>query len=212
MWIEKNNRILIGITGNIASGKSTVARMFEGDLFLLLDSDSIAKNYLLTEPEIRDGLQGYSKRGIFRADGSIDVALLASAAFGDRELMKRLESMIHPRVIRDIQNAIESTKKPIVIVESALIFEINIHTIFDKIITVFADEGIRIGRLMRRMGISKEEALRRVRFQRGEYLKISRSDYVIDNFGGRRWLEMQVENIRKDILTTYRAMLDSFPQ
>lgn len=210
MLIEKNDRILIGITGNIASGKSTVAKMFEGDLFLLLDSDGIAKNYLSAEPEIRDGLRDYCRREIFRGDGSIDAALLASAAFEDRELMKRLESMIHPRVMRDIQNAIENTKRPIVIVESALIFEINMHAIFDKIITVFASEEIRIGRLMRRRGISKEEALKRVRFQMGEYLKISRSDYVIDNSRGKRWLGRQVENIREDILTTYRSLLNSF--
>ncbi len=197
--LDKNNKILIGITGNIASGKSTVTSIFDKNIFHVIDSDSLAKRHLIADLDIREELLYKFGDDILDMDGEIDIECLGKIAFEDGDFMKELETKIHPRVFQDIQKIINETDRKYILIESAIIFEHNLNRIFDKIITVFSDEKVRIDRLVKLRKIDLNEAIKRVKFQMSEYYKIIHSDYVVDNSKDKRWLAFQVKNIMDDI-------------
>ncbi|MCX7957669.1 MAG: dephospho-CoA kinase [Deltaproteobacteria bacterium] len=201
MKIRKYNKILIGLTGNIASGKSLALEFFDGRLFEKIDSDSIAREHLLN---LNIGnYPDFLNLKILNDKKIIDKDRLGKIAFSDRKLMAKLEAAIHPLVIRDIETILRKTTRTFAIVESAIIFESNLDRYFDKIITVFAPYEIRMKRLVKRAKIKPSEAKKRIDFQMDEYRKIVLSDFAIDNSKDKRWLLQQVKNIEKKILNNY---------
>lgn len=200
MQINKYGKVLIGLTGNIASGKSLASSMFSNRLFERIDSDYLAQIQMARHSDSIIDLVG---KEITDGDGRIDRNRLSLLAFSDRELMKRLENIIHPYVIAEIDNLIKRSRKRIILIESAIIFESNLIKNFEKIITVFAPFETRLERIMRRNNIKRDDAIRRIDFQFDEYQKILKSDYVIDNSGGKDWLRSQIKNVEKSIFLNW---------
>lgn len=202
MRLDKFGKILIGLTGNIASGKSLVLSLFDDRLFEKVDSDKIAQKYLM-RLKAQDLPPILREKDIFNKDGGIDREKLSRIAFSNKTIMRGIEKIIHPLVIKEIEDILRLTKKRFAIVESAILFENKMTGLFNRIVTVFAPIEIRAKRLMKRTKIDYKEALKRIRFQMGESTKILQSDFVIENSRDKRWLIRQVRNIEEHLNRLY---------
>lgn len=186
----------IGLTGNLASGKSTVAGMFEELGAKVLDADSIAHQFL------KSGTVSYRK--IVKVFGpeilkgrEIDRKKLAALAFSNPKLLKQLNDIIHPPVIRLIRQEMkkyQSQGTPVV-VEAALLIEAGIQRFVDVVVLVVSRRDLQLERASARLNITKQEALRRMKHQMPVGEKLRYADIVIDNKGSLQQTKKQVEEI-----------------
>ena len=189
---------IVGLTGGIGSGKSTVAKMFERLGVPVYYSDDEAKNLMNTSDHIRKGLIDVFGQKSFE-NGELNRSYIAALVFNDEAKLKTLNSIVHPEVKRDFKKWISNQSALYVIQENPLIFENNSQLDFDLVITVTAPEKIRVQRVMERDGLSENEVLARVKNQLEEQLKIDGSDFVIRN-DSLNSTKFQVERINKEIL------------
>src|SRR3990167_1789203 len=178
---------VIGITGNIASGKSTVARMFEALGARIIDADEIARIVVEPGEPAWKEIVGEFGKDILEPGGAIDRKRLGDIVFGDEARRKRLNEITHPRImerIRGLVRGYEKEKAPVVMIEAALIVEKGgLKDLIDALIVVTADEETQIRRLMEGKGYSREEAVSRLRGQMPAEEKMIHGDYIIDNSG-----------------------------
>jgi len=178
---------VIGITGNIASGKSTVARMFEALGARIIDADEIARIVVEPGEPAWKEIVGEFGKDILEPGGAIDRKRLGDIVFGDEARRKRLNEITHPRImerIRGLVRGYEKEKAPVVMIEAALIVEKGgLKDLIDTLIVVTADEETQIRRLMEGKGYSREEAVSRLRAQMPAREKMIHGDYIIDNSG-----------------------------
>lgn len=153
----------IAITGNIASGKSEVQKILKNKGFKVFDADVIAHEILERE------MPGISRE------------VLSKIAFTNPQFRKKLEELIHPGVKEQILRL--SPQDDVVFIEVPLLFEANMQDMFDKVVLVYADDEIRLERLLKRSGCTKEHALARMNSQMPQDEKIKLSDFVIYNNG-----------------------------
>ena len=173
--------IKVGITGNIGSGKSTVARLFE-----LLDvpvfyADKQARE-ISERKDVLEEIQHLFGDRVVDRDGLLDRRELAAIVFKDAEKLKLLNSIIHPRVSQYFNNwcALQRSN-PYVLHESAILFESGLVYLCDKVIVVTAPEEIRIQRVVERDHFSRQEVINRMSNQWEESKLVSLSDYEIVN-------------------------------
>ena len=178
---------VIGITGNIASGKSTVARMFEALGARIIDADEIARIVVEPGAPAWKEIVGEFGKDILEPGGAIDRKRLGDIVFGDEARRKRLNEITHPRIMERIRGLVreyEKEKAPVVMIEAALIVEKGgLKDLIDALIVVTADEETQIRRLMEGKGYSREEAVSRLRAQMPAREKMIHGDYIIDNSG-----------------------------
>lgn len=176
----------IAITGNIASGKSTVENLIKARGYKVYDTDKIAHKFLENSIEVK------------KSFGSTDRKEIAKIVFNDSKKLRELESIIHPQVKLELESIFNNIEN-IVFVSVPQLFESGFDTLFDKIIFVSADMNIRLQRLMKRNNLSKEEALKRIQAQKSENEKIEKSNFIIFNNNDIADLEVQVKNIIKNL-------------
>jgi dephospho-CoA kinase len=193
--------IIIGLTGNYGMGKGTVARMF-GDLgAVVIDTDDIVRELLkditvIYEIKKAFGEDIIQQSAISGQPSEINKRMLAEIIFEHPHLRISLENILHPRVFKKIDEEIAkiTDTSAIVIIEAPVIFERGYQNRFDKIITVYASEEIAINRLKEK-GISEEDARKRLKSQFPIEMKISKSDFAIDNSRDLENTRRQVEEI-----------------
>ncbi|MEW6720807.1 MAG: dephospho-CoA kinase [Thermodesulfobacteriota bacterium] len=194
---------VFGLTGNFGSGKSTVAEMFRHAGIPVIDADRISRE--VTDP----GGSAHSPvvrefgPGIVRPDGTIDRGKLADIVFADPARRARLEEITHPAILASMKETLEGLSRQgcrAVVVEAALIHESGGKGLFDAVISVRCGEEEQLRRAMARDGISREQALARIRAQMDAGDKAGRSDYVIDNSGGLEETRAQVERLALALL------------
>ncbi|MBL8052030.1 MAG: dephospho-CoA kinase, partial [Nitrospira sp.] len=161
--------ILIGLTGGVATGKSTVAQMFKQCGAVVIDADALAREVVQPDkPAWRDVVRTFSKK-VLNPDRTINRQALGSIVFRYPAKRRRLERIIHPRVAREQQRLTrEAARKDptaVVLYDVPLLFEAGIDKRVQKIIVVTADQQTQIARLKKRNGLSRAEALRRIRSQ-----------------------------------------------
>jgi dephospho-CoA kinase len=196
--------MLIGLTGGIAAGKSSVAAIF-GDLgALLLDSDKIAHTVLHDMWEMTTGgrlvrLLDVSMPELSDENGNLDRRKLSCLVFADTERRKRLEEEIHPLVATASLRMIDLARKTLpsrhIVYESALLVEVGRHKEMDRLLVVFADDRTRIQRLMARNSLSLEEAKARLAAQMPQLEKVRLADFVIDNSNSLDETSQQVAKV-----------------
>ncbi|HLE24132.1 MAG TPA: dephospho-CoA kinase [Thermodesulfobacteriota bacterium] len=194
---------VIGLTGNIACGKTVVARMFEELGAKIIDADYIARLIVEPgEPAWKDIVEKFGHK-ILNPDGTINRKKLGDIVFRDIEKREELNRTTHPRIIDKIESMLEEYRKEnikVVIVEAALILEKGgMKPIISDLMVVAADEEAQIKRLIERDGISREEALTRIKAQMPVSEKVKFATYVIDNSRTLEETRKQVEEVWKKI-------------
>jgi dephospho-CoA kinase len=168
----------VGLTGNIASGKSTVVNVWRSLGAAVVDADVLARE------AIAPGSRGYER--VLREFGTVDRAELRDIVFGDAARRKQLESIIHPEVARlraEREQEFANQGKHIVVNDIPLLFEANLFNEFDFVVLVDAPRDIRISRMVANRGLERDEAVRMVDAQMPSEEKRGRADIVIDNDG-----------------------------
>lgn len=173
--------LIIGVTGGIGSGKSTVCRIFEVLGIPVYYADTEAKRLMQRDPELKSSILHHFGQKVYDHTGKLDRKYLAGQVFGDQEKLVLLNSLVHPVTIRDASRWAECQSAPYVLKEAALMFESDSFHHVDKVIGVSAPEDLRIQRTMGRDGISREEILKRMQSQLDEDAKMGLCDYLIYN-------------------------------
>ncbi|OZV13559.1 dephospho-CoA kinase [Tissierella sp. P1] len=202
-----NSCILIGLTGGISTGKSTVSKMIIDKGYSLIDADKVAREVVeINKPAYIKIVEEFGEK-ILLDDKSIDRKALGKIIFSNREYRERLNTIIHPYIFEAIRLKIDelSLEKRIVFLDIPLLFEQyylweKYNITFDEIWLVYLEKDIQIERLMKRDGISKEEALKKMQAQMDINYKKARSSKTIDNSGDVEYLKEQVDKLLKELI------------
>jgi dephospho-CoA kinase len=171
---------IIGLTGGIGSGKSTVAGYFQELGVPVYVADTEAKKIMDQPDTIQEVQQIFDENVIF--EGKLDRKKIASIVFNNAEKLAQLNKIIHPKVKQDFKDWLEKHKNySFIIKEVAILFETNSENEFDAIILVTAPEKIRIERVTNRDNITENQVRERIKNQLSDEEKISKSHYIIEN-------------------------------
>lgn len=196
----------VGLTGGIASGKSTVARMFQGLGIPVVDADAIAREVVEPgEPAYGEILEAFGD-GVRGPDGSLDRKRLGAVVFNDRQARARLNAITHPRIAQRSGERMEALQKgphPYVIYEAALLVENGIYKAFDALVVVAADRATQLHRLRMRDGSTEEDARARMEAQLPLENKVEVADYVVHNDATPEETEQQVREVHQALLARF---------
>jgi dephospho-CoA kinase len=171
---------IIGLTGGIGSGKSTVAGYFQELGVPVYVADTEAKKIMDQPDTIQEVQQIFDENVIF--EGKLDRKKIASIVFNNAEKLAQLNKIIHPKLKKDFKDWLEKHKNySFIIKEVAILFETNSENEFDAIILVTAPEKIRIERVTNRDNITENQVRERIKNQLSDEEKISKSHYIIEN-------------------------------
>lgn len=173
----------IGLTGNIATGKSTVGRMLASLGAERIDADKVAHAVMASAGSAYVSVVGAFGPGIVGDNGEIDRRALGRIVFADPEALKRLEALVHPAVIAEVNQRIARSTAPAVVVEAIKLLESGMAESYDAIWVTMCSEQTQMARLMETRGLSREDALARVRAQAPQAEKVLCADVVVDTDG-----------------------------
>lgn len=184
--------LLVGLTGNIASGKSTVAQLFGQWGATLIDADVLARQAVdVGTPAYHAIIERWGE-GVTAPDGPIDRRELRQRVFSDSEQLEALNAIVHPEVQRLRDELVDDARRRgdrIVVCDIPLLFERRLADQFDRIVLVDAPRPVRMDRLVRDRGLETAEAMKMIASQMPAELKRARADYLIDNTGTPQELE-----------------------
>ncbi len=187
--------MIIGLTGGIASGKSTVSNILKSFGIKIADADVTAKEISEREDVIREMTEIFGKE-ILGEEGKLDRAKLKEMVFSDKNKLSALNKLIHPKVKEEFKKIKENAaKNDIIIFDIPLLFESGMDKMCDKIILVFVDRETQIKRMFERDGISEELAVKIIDAQMSLEEKMKKSDIHINNNGTLEELEKKVKDI-----------------
>lgn len=174
----------IGLTGGIGCGKSTVVAELRRQAVPCFVADEVARTYY-DDSSFVSQVQALFESPITSPDGRIDRRAVAQAVFVDKSKLQQLNTLVHPRVMRDFDDWCRShNDAPVVFFESAILFEYGMQKLMDAVVTVYLDQEERMRRLMERDRTSVEELRQRMANQLSDEEKLMRADYVILNYEG----------------------------
>jgi dephospho-CoA kinase len=190
---------VIGLTGGIATGKSTVSTILENAGAVIIDADRIARMVVKKNmPAYRQILDKFGK-GVLLPDGEIDRTALGNLIFSDPQKKQLLNLIVHPQVRKETDRQLKHIEKSnpnaLVVLDIPLLFEAGMHSNLSEVIVVYAPENIQIERLMKRDHISRKDALARIRSQMPIEEKKKLGTMVIDNSGTRQHTRKQTLEI-----------------
>lgn len=195
--------VLVGLTGGVAAGKSTVARMLADFGAQVIDADVLARQ--VVEPgkaAWRDIVKVFGRR-MLQPDSTIDRAALGTLVFNNPTQLKRLGAIMHPRIAREQARTVRAIAardpKAVIVYDAPVLIEAGAHWRMDRIVVVTVDRGTQIARLHARNGLSRAEALRRIRSQMPQAQKVAVADYLIDGTQSRPRLRTTVRKLYRDL-------------
>lgn len=182
----------IGLTGGIGCGKSTAAKFFAENGFRTESADAIVHDLLQNDGETIEAVVALLGQEVEASNGGVDRSRVAKLVFGDKDRLKSLEAILHPRV-REVWERAAAEGEDCVI-EIPLLFEKNLQKNVDQSICVFSDPVLQVERLEQR-GLSRADSLARMKRQMPLSEKAQLADYVLLNDGSLKFLEMQVRRL-----------------
>jgi dephospho-CoA kinase len=199
--------LLVGLTGGLGSGKSTVARMLQHRGAEVFDADQLARLAVIP------GSPGYEKvvrhfgSSVVGPTGDIDREALATRVFGDTEARRALESIVHPEVFRLLAEQIEAYRSTdrVVVFDAPLIVETGFDKAVDFLVVVAASEEIQVARVAGERAMTAEEARARMAAQASTEEKERSADYILTNDGTTQDLERQVDDLWKKLASRARG-------
>jgi dephospho-CoA kinase len=200
---------LVGLTGGLASGKSTVSRQLAELGCHVIDADMLARAVVAPgEPALQTIVQAFG-RAVLRPDGTLDRARLGALVFADAEKRKRLEAITHPAIQARRQAALAELAAEgydgLVVQDAALLIEVGGAAHVDRLVVVYADRAVQRERLMRRDRLDAAEAERRLATQMPLAAKVRLAHYVIDNSDSPEETAAQVRAVHAALLAEQRA-------
>ena len=172
--------MVVGLTGGIGSGKTTIAKLLELEGIPVYDSDKRAKHLMHNSTEIRTALKLEFGDEVY-SEEVLNREYLAKIVFGNKDKLKTLNSIVHPVVAKDFQDWIASQKTEIVVKEAAILFESGAYKTCDVNVTVHTDVEERIERVQKRDGVTREQVLSRINNQWTDKQRNEKSDIIIKN-------------------------------
>jgi dephospho-CoA kinase len=193
----------VGLTGGIASGKSTVGRMF-GELGCrVIDSDRITRQLFEPGGSINKAVADAFGPQVVASDGSIDRKILSEIVFKNPDLRQKLNSIVHPAINQRqadfLAQASVGDSHAIGIVEAALIVEVGTYKNYDKVIVVTCSPEAQRKRLRERSGLTSAQIESRIASQMPMEEKVKFADFVIDNSGDIGWTRQQVDKVYRQL-------------
>lgn len=192
--------LIIGLTGSIATGKSTVSLMFDDFNIPVIDADKISRDV------VKPGMEAYKKivnhfgEDVLRKDNTIDRAKLGDIIFSNENKRKQLNNIIHPAIRKEMirqRDLLIEENVNCVVLDIPLLFESKLTHFVDKTVVVYVDEDVQLERLIKRNNYTKEEALKRIQSQMSVKKKAQLADEVIDNNGSKYQSYVQLEGLLK---------------
>jgi dephospho-CoA kinase len=198
----------VGLTGGIASGKSTVSRIFASFGAKVLDADEVAREVLLPGQPAWTKLRRAFGQEFFHSDGTVKRKQMRKLVFADPEKRSQLNAIVHPEVMKEINRRSEilssSVQTGVLLVDVPLLLEVGVANRFDKVVVVYVSKSVQINRLQQRDGISEEEAKQALKAQMALSKKVEQADYVIDNSGTLEETQAQVQRVWQELLVLAR--------
>jgi dephospho-CoA kinase len=193
--------LLVGLTGGIGSGKTTVAGLLAARGAVVVDADELAREALEPGTRTFKHVSDLFGEEVLTRDGRIDRAALANVVFSDEEKRRALESITHPEVFRLLAEAVEKLRDTdaIVVFDAPLIIETGFHQAVDVLVVVTAPVEQRIERVRRDRGMTDAEAAIRIAAQADPEARDAAADFLIDNDGGLAELEARVDELWADL-------------
>ncbi len=196
---ENKYTIVIGLTGGIASGKSTVSRILKNQGAVLLDGDQVAREIVQDQGVLETLEESFGKK-IIDKNGNLKRKALAAIVFSDKSRLERLNRITHPkikeRMIEDLRRlrkkAAEEENRQIILLDGALLLEMGLERLVDETWVISVDQDTQLKRLMERDGIKRDEAMQRINAQMDEREKRKKADVIIENNGGIKELTEEV--------------------
>ncbi len=200
--------LVIGVTGNIATGKSTVLDYLRSKGATIIDADKLAHQAMEPGgPAYQEVVAAFGK-GILDPDGAINRKALGRIVFSDPEALRRLERILHPRVFEMVKEAIAQTSSPVVVLEAIKLLEAGLSsTLCDEIWVVTASRETQLRRLKETRGMDEEQARRIMAAQSPQAAKVNQADRVIRNDGSLEELYAQLDAIWADLERRYPSRL-----
>jgi dephospho-CoA kinase len=200
--------LLVALTGNIAAGKSTVARLLATRGATLIDADVLARDAVRTGSRGYDAIVERWGNSVLQPDGALDRGALRRRVFDRPEELHELNAIVHPEVERKRAGLVAEARARgdrVVVCDIPLLFENNLVDGFDRVILVDAPRPLRLERLVRDRGLRETEAMAMIAQQMPADLKRARADFVIDNDGTREELKRKVDDVWRALEEDVRA-------
>ncbi|MCR4616516.1 MAG: dephospho-CoA kinase [Clostridiales bacterium] len=176
---------VIGLTGQTGAGKSTVTKELEKLGCFIVDCDIVAREIVEKGSPVLKKLSEYFGEDIINPDGSLDRRLMAARGFADEESRNKLNSVTHPAITKKTLEYINSAAKDgasVAVIDAALLLESELKNYCDIVVSVIAPPEVRIERIIKRDGITAEQAMERMNAQKDEKYYIENSDMIIRNY------------------------------
>jgi len=186
---------VIGLTGGIASGKSTVSRILKQLGAAVIDADEIARELAAPQGPLWDAFVKHFGKSVLQADDSLDRRKIGEIVFSDRREKKWIDEVSHPIIKACVEKELANCRHkamPFVVLDVPLLYEVNWESMADEVWVIYADEATQLQRLMSRDSLNKEVACARIAAQMPLAKKVAMADFVIDNNGMPLAVEKQV--------------------
>lgn len=195
--------LLVGLTGNIGSGKSTVAQLLSERGATIIDADVLARRVVeVGTPAFEKIVRRWGDQ-ILAPDGVLDRAALRRIVFANHDQLEELNQIVHPEVERLRARLVEQARQRgdlVVVCDIPLLFEARMTDRFDRIVLVDANRALRVERLVKDRGLREDEAMDMIAAQMPAELKRARADFVIDNDGTLAQLDRRVDEVWRTLL------------
>ncbi len=197
------NDVIIGLTGQTGSGKSTVAKLFSALGFAWIEADQIARQCMLPHTDcLRAVVKAFGEH-ILLPDGTLHRHALGDLVFSDPEQLALLNRITHPHIVATIQERITQLQQEgntAILLDAPQLFESGANLLCDRIVAVIAPEKLRLARIIERDAITREQAITRSHAQYSEEFFKENADYCITNIGSLDELSTQVQSVIASIL------------
>ena len=188
---------VMGLTGNISCGKSSVSKMLASRGAIIVDADLLSREIYEYDDVLEEMKLSFPEALV---NGRVDRRVLAGIVFSDKTRLEDLNRISHKKIYELVCQSLERNRdRDLVVIDAALLLEAKFDSLADKVVLVYCNEKVQLDRLMKRDSISSEDALKRIRSQMSQEDKKKMADYLIDNSGDLEMLENEVEKLIKEI-------------
>ncbi len=207
---SRPDALIVAVTGGIGCGQSTVAKFLEKQGAKIIDADAIGHAVVNSDESVRREIRRQLGNQYFFQNGRLNRRLLGQAVFEDERKLYKLNQIVHPRMVSRIIEKIETAKNsgrgPVIVIDAALVYEINIENIFDAVVVVSSRMRERIARVKKRDRLTEKEIRDRISKQIPVQEKARWADYVIYNNSTLERLEERSKQIYRELLKKTKKM------